>query len=86
LTFLERRNEGKDRFLVDLIVVVWCAKTWCAETWGSRRDRPGTKEGEFEWPGDLLSTWRLLLNLGSLAEGIDGDWVERGSITCGPGV
>jgi len=60
---------GKDRFLVDLIVAVWCAKTWCAETLGSRKDGPRMKEGEFEWPDDLLSICRLLLNLGSFAEG-----------------
>jgi hypothetical protein len=55
LKFLERRNGGEDRFLVDLMVAVWCAKMWCAETWESRRDGPSMKEGEFECPDGLLS-------------------------------
>lgn len=46
LTFLGRRNGEEDRFLVDLMVAVWCAKTWCAETWESRRDGPSMKESE----------------------------------------
>lgn len=44
LTFLESWNGEEDRFLVDLMVAVWCAKTWCAETWESRRDWPSMKE------------------------------------------
>jgi hypothetical protein len=69
LTFLERLDGEEDQFLVDLMVAVWCAKTWCTETWESRRDGPSMKEGEFECPEDLLSIWRLLLNLGRFAEG-----------------
>jgi hypothetical protein len=69
LTFLERRNGEEDRFLVDLMVAVWCAKMWCVETWECRRDGPSMKEGEFECPGDLISVWRLLLKLGSFSEG-----------------
>jgi hypothetical protein len=33
-------DEGMDPLLVDLMVVVWCAKTWCAETFEARIVKP----------------------------------------------